>query len=663
VSSLFSNSSNVNVMACVAFAGAAIVSAVNAQTLPDGDITPGTVAAAECNTPAPLTLTYVNGGTQAQALDLYLPTSGKPPYPTVIWIHGGAWVVGDKSDVGSAKRLACRGYAVASINYRLSGTAKFPAQIYDVKAAIRYLRANASTYNLDVSRFASFGSSAGGHLSSLATTSIGVADLEDLAQGNATTPSSLRGAVAWYGPSDFSRMDAQALAQGCGAGAATHGNPDSPESALLGCTVSSPACAAAVARANPATYVNASTPPMLFMHGTQDCVVANGQSSIMKAAMDTVGRPATNRNVIGAGHGGLAWDTPPVQDAVSAFLDIILARPAKNDLGGDRKSDIVYADASGAVGVSLMNGISTSASANILPAGSGWSVTQIADVDGDGKADLLIRNTDGRVALLIMNGTNVSSFTTLFGAGTGWSVTQAADLNADGRADLVVKNADGRIAVLIMNGATIVSNTQLTAAGSPYTPTHAGDFNGDGKADIVLKHSDGSAAILLMNGAAVTLAGPLLSAGSPWAVSQVADLNGDGKADIVVRNSDASAAILLMNGTSVATASFLLTPGSPYTVTQTADFNGDGKADILVKHTDGSVAILLMNGTAVSGAALLLTPGSPFSVVQVADYNGDGKSDVLLRAADGSGYVATLNGTTVLAVGNVWGAGTTQSVP
>jgi acetyl esterase/lipase len=296
--------------------------------LAETDITPSSPAPL-CNTSAPTTLSYVVNGAPAQKLDLYLPnTSTASLYPTIVWIHGGGWIMGDKADVGAVKRLVCRGYAVASINYRLSGTAKFPAQIYDVKAAIRYLRANAATYNLDANRFASLGSSAGGHLAALVSTSGGVADLEDLNLGNATISSHVQASVIWYGPSDFAQMDAQAIAQGCGTGAATHGRSDSPESNLLGCTVNNPNCAAAIRRANPATYINTSTaqPPMLLMHGTQDCTVPNAQSRVVKTAMDNANRCAINRNVSGAAHGGAAWDSAPVQDAVSIFLDAVLAR-------------------------------------------------------------------------------------------------------------------------------------------------------------------------------------------------------------------------------------------------------------------------------------------------------------------------------------------------
>jgi alpha-tubulin suppressor-like RCC1 family protein len=338
-------------------------------------------------------------------------------------------------------------------------------------------------------------------------------------------------------------------------------------------------------------------------------------------------------------------------------------RKSTNDLNGDGKSDIVYRDTSGAAGVALMNGVTTTASANILSAGSGWSVTHIADFDGDGKADLLIRNADGRIATLLMNGTAVLSFNPLVAAGTGYTALVTGDFNGDGKADIILKNIDGSAAVLLMNGGTVLKAAFVLTAGSPWNVTHAADLDGDGKTDLIIRNNDGSAAILIMNGTGVISAGLLLGAASPWSVSHVADLSGDGKADLIIKNTDGSAAMLLMNGTTVTGAAFLLTPGSPYTVTHIGDFNGDGKADILIKHTDGSVVMLQMNGTVVATATFLLTAGSPYAVAQIADYNGDGKSDILLRNADGSATVILMNGGVVTAAGNVWGPGTLAAVP
>jgi acetyl esterase/lipase len=204
----------------------------------------------------------------------------------------------------------------------LSGTAPFPAQIYDVKAAIRYLRATASSHNLDPQRFATFGSSAGGHLSALATTSGGVADLEDLTLGNPTVSSEVQAGIAWYAPTDIGKMDAELLAQACPG--ADHGKAGSPESDLLACTVETPACVSAIARANPITYVGAKTPPLLMLHGTADCTVPNQQTTLLQEAMDAAGRCATKRNVVGAAHGGPEWQSAPVQDTLQPFLDAVL---------------------------------------------------------------------------------------------------------------------------------------------------------------------------------------------------------------------------------------------------------------------------------------------------------------------------------------------------
>ncbi len=218
----------------------------------------------------------------------------------------------------------CRGYAVASIDYRLTTTAPFPAQIHDVKAAIRYLRANAQQHQLDPQRFATFGSSAGGHLSALATTSGGVADLEDLSLGNPTVSSAVQAGVAWYAPTDLSQMDAQLLAQGCAPGTANHGAPGSPESDLVGCTVSSPASAAAIRRANPITFVGPLTPPLSMLHGSVDCTVPNAQTTLLENAMRAAGRCVSKRNVVGASHGGPEFQSSAVQADVRAFLDAVL---------------------------------------------------------------------------------------------------------------------------------------------------------------------------------------------------------------------------------------------------------------------------------------------------------------------------------------------------
>jgi acetyl esterase/lipase len=640
-----------------------VPSLAHPQTFPDGDITPGDPAPV-CSSSAPLTFTYVPFGSSAQTLDLYLPASGTGPFPTVIWIHSGGWFMGDKTDVASAKRLVCKGYAVASVNYRLSGDAKFPAQIHDVKAAIRFLRANAPVYDLDVNRFASFGSSAGGHLSSLAGSIGNAVGLEDLAQGNASFSSSVRAAIAWFGPSDFAQMDAQTLAQGCSASAASHGSSGSNESRLLGCTVSDPACAASVTSANPTTYINATTPPMLFMHGTQDCFVPIGQSSLMKTAMDAKGRPATKRMVIGADHGGAAWETSPVQDAVLAFLDFIFKRAVANDASGDGKSDLVFQNTdTGQISAWLMNGGVASSTAGLVSPGN-WNVSHTADFNGDGKADILFRNNDGSVTLWLMNGLTTISTAGLIGPDLNWRVSHVGDFNGDGKADILWRNINGAVTLWFMDGTTVTSRTGLLGADPDWRVSHVADFNGDGKADILWRHTNGATTIWLMNGGIITNATGILGLDANWRVSHVADLDGDGKADLLWRNINGAVTAWLMNGSAVASAAGLLGPTADWSVTHTADFNGDGKADILWRNINGAVTQWLMSGTTVTGATGLLGADANWRVTHLSDYNGDGNADLVWRnTSNGSITMWLMSGAVVLERAGLLGVGAWNVVP
>ncbi|MCU0634367.1 MAG: alpha/beta hydrolase [Gemmatimonadaceae bacterium] len=259
-----------------------------------------------------------------QRLDLYLPPTGSGPWPVVVWIHGGGWQEGSKAldPTDPVLRLRTRGYAVASVGYRLSGQATFPAQLHDVKAAIRFLRQNAAGYRLNPIRIAAWGASAGGHLAALLGTTSGVASLEDLSLGFPTQSSRVQAVVNWYGPTDFARMDEQTAAIGCPRFPPNgHGAADSPESRLIGGEVrSSPTL---VQRANPVAYVTPDDPPFLIQHGTRDCTVPPGQSELLHAALTTtVGAGRTTLDLFtGAGHGGTAFTSAANIDRIVAFLD------------------------------------------------------------------------------------------------------------------------------------------------------------------------------------------------------------------------------------------------------------------------------------------------------------------------------------------------------
>lgn len=257
-------------------------------------------------------LAYVSGGDARQKLDLYLPKSDGP-LPLVIWVHGGGWRQGTKGGNLPALRLTRLGYAVASIDYRLSGDAKFPAQIEDCKAAVRWLRAHAKKYNLDPDRFGAWGSSAGGHLVAFLGTSGSVKEFE--VGENLKVSSGVQAVCDWFGPTDLLQMDAHAPANSVW----KHDAPDSPEGLLIGGPIQENQDKAA--RANPIIYITPDDPPFLIMHGDQDPAVPIHQSELLSTALQKAGVPVKFQTIKGAGHGGRGFMQPDVSAMVDAFFD------------------------------------------------------------------------------------------------------------------------------------------------------------------------------------------------------------------------------------------------------------------------------------------------------------------------------------------------------
>ena len=257
-------------------------------------------------------LVYSRVGGKDLLLDLYLPEGQPAPRPVILWVHGGAWRKGDKSRVRLLSHFLARGYAMASINYRLSQEALYPAQIHDCKAAVRWLRANVETYGLDPGRIGAWGSSAGGHLVALLGTSGGVPELEG-SGGNPEQSSRVQAVCDWFGPSDFLRMDDYP-------GAMAHDAPDSPESQLVGGPIQE--SSDAVARANPITYISGDEPPFLIMHGDQDRTVPCHQSKLLYEALRAAGVEVALHLLEGAGHGTAEqFHAPESVRLVEAFFD------------------------------------------------------------------------------------------------------------------------------------------------------------------------------------------------------------------------------------------------------------------------------------------------------------------------------------------------------
>ncbi|MFN8442608.1 MAG: alpha/beta hydrolase [Caldilineaceae bacterium] len=256
-------------------------------------------------------LAYVTNGHERQKLDLYLPDAGNN-LPLLIWVHGGAFRMGSKEGNENDPvpvHYAEQGYAVASLNYRLSQHAIWPAQIQDCKAAVRWLRAHANKYRLDSNRFAAWGPSAGGHLVAMLGVTGQVAEYE--VGEHLDFSSRVQCVVDYFGPTDFLQMDTQRLPDGM-----IHDTPDSPESQLVGGPIQENK--EKTARSNPVTYVSADAPPFLVVHGNQDPLVPYQQSVLLVNALIVAGVDVAFYTVIGAGHG--RFTDPKLPGLTRAFL-------------------------------------------------------------------------------------------------------------------------------------------------------------------------------------------------------------------------------------------------------------------------------------------------------------------------------------------------------
>ncbi len=257
---------------------------------------------------------YVRNGHERQQLDLYLPAVSTVRLPVIIWIHGGAWQSGSRSfcpplNAGYTER----GYAVASIGYRFSRDATFPAQIQDCKAAIRWLRAHSDQYGLDPDKFGAWGSSSGGHLVALLGTCREVAEF-DVGE-YLEFSSGVQAVCSYFGPTDFLQMDAHAIP----GSPVRHDAAGSPESRLIGGPIQQHPEQAA--RANPITYVSKNAPPFLIVHGDMDPLVPWQQSELLFKALGSNGVRVHFHTIRGAAHGGRGFHSPPVSLIVRDFFE------------------------------------------------------------------------------------------------------------------------------------------------------------------------------------------------------------------------------------------------------------------------------------------------------------------------------------------------------
>ncbi|MEJ1238663.1 alpha/beta hydrolase [Chryseolinea sp. T2] len=255
---------------------------------------------------------YANDTLKKHLLDIYLPANAKAPLPLVVWIHGGAWMLNDKyADMGYMKRTVSgfieAGYALASIDYRHSTTAPFPAQIQDCNAALEFLHNNASKYNIDKTRIVLIGFSAGGHLASLQGLALNN-NVSDFYAGGRKPSYNIRGVIDFYGPSDFLAMIGRA-------------DPDStsdPISRLLGASaLRRPDLSK---RASPVTYVDKNDPPFFIVQGEKDESVPYQQSVLLQSYLNLAGVKNELTVVKGAPHYGEMFDAQDIRDRMFKFL-------------------------------------------------------------------------------------------------------------------------------------------------------------------------------------------------------------------------------------------------------------------------------------------------------------------------------------------------------
>lgn len=262
-------------------------------------------------------LAYIPGGDEAQRLDLYLPeqASGKA-LPLIVHIHGGGWRGGRKFPCPVAG-MAAKGYAVASVEYRFSQVATFPAQIQDCQAAIRWLRAKAADYGIDPERVGVVGASAGGHLSALVGTAGGTGTFPAIG-GHEDRSDRVQAVCDIFGPADFTTVVRQASEDKNVKNAFQFNSPTDPYSLLIGAPLEDREKSRAV---SPVTFVSEDDPPFLILHGTHDALVPYAQSVQFEEALEGAGVAVWLQTLPGAGHGGPAFTRAPVLQLIQNFFD------------------------------------------------------------------------------------------------------------------------------------------------------------------------------------------------------------------------------------------------------------------------------------------------------------------------------------------------------
>ena len=257
----------------------------------------------------------------AQTFDLFLPEDGEGPFPLLVFVHGGGWYSGDKSDGQEAGflKLLDYGYAVASLNYRLSGEAPHPAGLIDCNTALRYLQANAQEFWIDPARIAVAGDSSGGHYALMLALTQGNPDFEDLTRGNSNQEVQVQCAVAWYPATDLAET-MRTVETGEYTGFGANFAWENIER-YVGKTITNTSDETLVL-ASPVHYISEDMPPVLLQHGNADTICPMDQSQrFYRAAVQAAGEESVALDILdGATHGDSAFETDENMARVASFL-------------------------------------------------------------------------------------------------------------------------------------------------------------------------------------------------------------------------------------------------------------------------------------------------------------------------------------------------------
>lgn len=300
-----------DIATALVFTGVLLVSATRAQ-VPQGPAP--THADLDYAPPQPAT-------SNGHKLDLYIPSGASGRVPVVIWTGGSAWMAdtGKRTAPGIAAQLLPAGYAVAGVSIRSSSQVQFPGQLHDIKAAIRWLRANAAKYNFDPDRIGIMGDSSGGWTTAMAALTGDAPEMEGTV-GTTGVSSRVQAAVAFYPPTNFLTMDTWAVRK-CEM-PRCHDDATSPESRLVGCAIQT--CPEKVHAANPLRYVTPSDPPMMILHGGSDPLVPHHQGEQLYMELNKACLESAFISLPTAGHG--PWNGFLTDDAIREAATIRTTR-------------------------------------------------------------------------------------------------------------------------------------------------------------------------------------------------------------------------------------------------------------------------------------------------------------------------------------------------